>query len=113
MKINKNNMNTTENFNQKPYYNKKRKYNDYQNINIENIIRGRLNFQTTKQDLEHKFGLYEPSFAGLTSLSFLNNYKNWDEMKKRDFINLIGGIFWKQTRFFLDNLYKKYTRNNK
>jgi len=102
-------MNTTENNNNKPYY--KKRYHEYnKNINVENIIRGRLNFQTTRQDLEAKFGLYEPSFAGLTSFSFLNNYKNWDEMKKRDFINLIGGVYWKQTRGFLENLYRIYTK---
>lgn len=108
IKINLNNMNTTENYQYKKRFYKNK--NDNKNINIENVIRARLNHQSTKKELETKFSLKDSSFASITTLSFLNKYNSWDELKKRDFIRTIGGIYAWQTKNYLNSLFQTYQK---
>ena len=103
-------MNMTENNNYKKRYFKNK--NDNKNINIENVIRARLNHQSTKKELENKFSLKDSSFANLTTFSFLIKYNSWDELKKRDFIRTIGGIYAWQTKNYLNNLFQTYRKSN-
>lgn len=110
IKINLNNMNTNEDYQyKKRFYRNK---NDNKNINIENVIRARLNHQSTIKELENKFSLKDSSFANLTTFSFLIKYNSWDELKKRDFIRTIGGIYAWQTKNYLNNLLQTYQKSS-
>lgn len=102
-------MNTTENYQYKKKYHRNKNDNK-KNINIENVIRSRLNFQVTQKELETKFNIKDPSFANLTTLSFLNKYNSWDELKKRDFIRTIGGYYAWQTKNYLNGLFQTYQK---
>ena len=84
----------------------------YKSINVENVIRGRLSYQTTQRELENKFNIKDSSFANLTTFQFLNKFNSWDELKKGDFIRLIGGGFFYQTRDYLNNLIQMYQKSS-
>lgn len=55
---------------------------------IAEIIKNRVSMQSTQKKLE-KIGITE--FAKITSGTFYNEYKSWNNYKKNQFLEIIAG----------------------
>ena len=60
-------------------------------VELENIIKTRLSYQSTQRGLENKLGIKSFDFNKLKTPSFLKIYSMWDELKRREFLFHLGG----------------------
>jgi len=64
------------------------------NFPVDKIIEGNLSIQSIQKSLKDNFGILKPSLTIFKNPNFINNYKNWDEGKKHQFIKTIGGVVY-------------------
>jgi hypothetical protein len=76
----------------------------------EDIIKGNLGLQTIQRSLR-SYGVLKPTFEVITSQNFLKNaYDNWDEEKRKNFINLLGGrAQFKKIKNYIESIERKET----
>ena len=76
----------------------------------EDIIKGNLDLQTIQRSLR-SYGVLKPTFEVITSQNFLKNvYDNWDEEKRKNFINLLGGrAQFKKIKNYIESIERKQT----
>lgn len=79
----------------------------------EDIIRSNLGLQTIQRSLR-SYGVLNPTFEVVTSQNFLKNvYDNWNEEKRKGFINLLGGrVQFKKIKNYIESIErnKKYEK---
>lgn len=74
------------------------------NYNIEDIIKMNLNTQSAQRVLKEKFGLFNYNFDTIFNSKYINNYLNWNESKRSEFIVTIGGkINFKKTKNLIED----------
>jgi hypothetical protein len=74
----------------------------------EDIIKGNLGLQTIQRSLR-SYGILNPTFEVVTSQNFLKNvYDNWNEEKRKGFINLLGGrVQFKKIKNYIESIERK------
>lgn len=77
------------------------------NVQIEPIIKARLNLQTTQRTLHDQFDVKVPEFGVITSTNFISKLRLWEQDKKLAFYLLVGGArFLEATQKFYNELLK-------
>lgn len=72
-------------------------------LTTEDIITQNLELQSIQRELV-KFGVFKPSISLFKTPKFLNSFKIWDDVKKENFLKLIGGRRnYKQVKQYLEN----------
>lgn len=71
----------------------------------KDIIKSNLELQTIQRSLR-SYGIMNPTFEVVTSQNFLKNvYDNWDEEKRKGFINLLGGrVQFKKIKNYIESI---------
>ena len=60
-------------------------------LGFVDIIKQRINQQSTKQKLKEKFAILDADLDKLTSPEFLKELNTWSGIKKHNFLLMIGG----------------------
>jgi len=75
------------------------------NFSVDQIIEGNLSVQSIQKTLKDNFGILKPSLTIFKNPNFIRNYKNWDEVKKHQFIKTIGGIvYYGKIKKYINNI---------
>jgi hypothetical protein len=61
------------------------------NLDISTVIKQRLELQTIKRKLSNDFALVNTDYSFLTHPNFLKKVLGWDERRKKEFIEILGG----------------------
>jgi len=80
----------------------------FQHVNIETVIKARLNFQTTQNTLFRDYKIKDSSFQNIISKTLLDQIKLWDSEKRKNFFILVGGLnYLKLTQDYFHGLQSK------
>lgn len=78
------------------------------NFPAQSIIEANLNLQTIQRTLSQEYKIYSPKLETLVSDRFISMYKNWDEIRKENFVKTIAGkLNFKKVKIFFDEKQEK------
>ncbi len=72
-------------------------------LSLNNLIESRLSMQSTQRELRDSYGVLVPTVKYLTSYTFGQKLKGFNEYQKRSLFTLLAGPFnWKSAAKLID-----------
>ena len=80
------------------------------NIDISNVILGRLSMDSVRRLISSKFGFYVDA-ANIFNPVLIYKILSFDEEKQKLFFKEIAGLYWEKAQSFFKQKNKDFTKN--